>query len=49
MLEKQADHLAYRQHMNNLKQGLKEKSKLAKYAYEEGYHIPGKEAKAVQI
>jgi hypothetical protein len=35
--------------MNSLKQGLMEKSKLAKHAYEEGHRIQWKEAKAVQI
>jgi hypothetical protein len=35
--------------MNNLKQGLMEKSGLAKHAYEEGHCIQWKEAKAVQI
>jgi hypothetical protein len=34
--------------MNNLKQGLMEKSKLAKHAYEEGHRIQRKETKAVQ-
>jgi hypothetical protein len=37
------------EHMNNSKQGLTEKSRLAKHAYEEGHHIQWKEAKAVQI
>jgi hypothetical protein len=35
--------------MNNLKQGLMEKSRLAKHAYEEGHRIHWKEASAVQI
>jgi hypothetical protein len=35
--------------MNNLKQGLMEKSRLGKHAYEEGHHIEWKEAKDVQI
>jgi hypothetical protein len=34
--------------MNNLEQGLMEKSKLAKHAYEEGNHIWWKEATVVQ-
>jgi cell wall assembly regulator SMI1 len=34
--------------MNNLKQGLMEKSRLAKHAYEEGHRIQWKETKAVQ-
>jgi hypothetical protein len=34
--------------MNNLKQGLVEKSRLAKHAYEEGHHMQWKEAKVVQ-
>jgi predicted GIY-YIG superfamily endonuclease len=38
-----------REHMNNLKQGLMEKSRLAKHAYEEGHRIQWKEAKAAQI
>jgi predicted GIY-YIG superfamily endonuclease len=37
-----------REHMNNLKQGLMEKSRLAKHAYEEGHRVQWKEAKAVQ-
>jgi hypothetical protein len=35
--------------MNNLKQGLMEKSRIAKHAYEEGHRIQWKEAKDVQI
>jgi hypothetical protein len=35
--------------MKNLQQGLMEKSRLAKHAYEEGHRIQWKEAKAVQI
>jgi predicted GIY-YIG superfamily endonuclease len=38
-----------REHMKNLKQGLMEKSRLAKHAYEEGHRIQCKEAKALQI
>jgi hypothetical protein len=34
--------------MKNLKQGLMEKSRLAKHAYEEGHRIQWKEAKAAQ-
>jgi hypothetical protein len=37
------------EHMNNLKQGLMEKSRLAKHACEEGLRIQWKEAKAAQI
>jgi hypothetical protein len=37
------------EHINNLKQGLMEKSRLAKHAYEEGHSIQWKEAKAVHI
>jgi hypothetical protein len=35
--------------MNNLKQGLMEKFRLAKHAYEEGHRIQWKEAKDAQI
>jgi hypothetical protein len=35
--------------MNNLKQGLMEKFRLAKHAYEEGHCIQYKEVKGVQI
>jgi predicted GIY-YIG superfamily endonuclease len=38
-----------REHMNNLKQGLVEKSRLANHAYEEAHRIQLKEASAVQI
>jgi hypothetical protein len=38
-----------REHMTNLKQGLMEKSRLAKHDYEEEHHIQWKEAKVVQI
>jgi hypothetical protein len=38
-----------REQVNDLKQGLVEKSRLTKHAYEEGHHIQWKEAKAVQI
>jgi predicted GIY-YIG superfamily endonuclease len=38
-----------REHMNNLKQGLMEKSRLAKHAYEEGHRTQWMEAKTVQI
>jgi predicted GIY-YIG superfamily endonuclease len=37
------------EHMNNLKQGLLEKSRLAEHAYEEGHRIQWKEAKTIQI
>jgi hypothetical protein len=33
----------------HIKQGLMEKSRLTKHAYEEGHHIQWKDAKAVQI
>jgi hypothetical protein len=38
-----------REHMNNLIQGLMEKSNFAKHAYEEGHRTHWNEAKAVQI